>query len=396
MMRKTILILSLLALTGWVQMSVKAQDTLVRMKSNATEVDIQLQWTPTTAVVKVNGVTIPHNTRATILVNNDSTVFITTDDGAQLTRLYCENNQLTELDVSNNTALQLLYCYFNQLTELDVSNNTALRDLYCYVNQLTELDVSNNTALEWLSCYNNQLTELDVSNNTVLQELVCYFNQLTELDVSNNTALQLLHCYNNQLTELDVSNNTVLQELSCSYNQLTELDVSNNTALTYLYAQGQQIEVPILSGATTFSNPVFYKTPAGEQSVQIETVGYAYNAAVPITKDTMSFTTNLPAGIQYGNAFGGSITFVAGTSIAETETNTINLYPNPAQSTLYIMSAEEVEQVSVYDISGRTVGAYGIRPYSTSIDISNLANGIYLVKVKTAAGETVKKLTVNN
>jgi len=321
-----------------------------------------------------------------------------------LQTLSCYDNQLTELDVSNNTALQYLYCYYNQLTELDVSNNTALQYLYCYSNQLTELDVSNNTVLQTLSCYSNQLTELDVTNNTALQYLYCYSNQLTELDVSNNTALQYLQCYSNQLTELDVSNNTALQGLYCTNNQLTELDVSNNTTLTQLYAHAQQIEVPVLSGATTFSNPVFYKTSAGEQSVQIETVEYAYNAAVPITKDTMSFTTNLPAGV-YGTAFGGTITFVAGTSIAETETNTINLYPNPAQSTLYIMSAEAVEQVSVYDISGRMLTSTviatseAIPPLKggqgdvvTNIDINHLANGIYLVKVRTEQGETVKKI----
>ena len=33
-----------------------------------------------------------------------------------------------------------------------MSNNTALTDLRCYYNQLTSLDVSNNTALEYLDC----------------------------------------------------------------------------------------------------------------------------------------------------------------------------------------------------------------------------------------------------
>ena len=83
------------------------------------------------------------------------------------------------------------------------------------------------------------------------------------------------------------------------------------------------------------------------------------------------------------------------TSIVETQgiASSIQVYPNPAQSTLYIISSEAVEQVSVYDISGKTVGAYSIRPNpNPSIDISGLANGIYLVKVKTAAGETVKKI----
>ena len=46
------------------------------------------------------------------------------------------------------TALEVLYCWGNQLTSLDVSNNTALTELDCSENQLTSLDVSNNTALQ--------------------------------------------------------------------------------------------------------------------------------------------------------------------------------------------------------------------------------------------------------
>ena len=90
-----------------------------------------------------------------------------------LTTLYCDNNQLTELDVSANTALTSLLCYSNQLTELDVKANTALMDLECYLNRLTTLDVSANTALKFLSCQSNQLTELDVSAITKLLELHC-------------------------------------------------------------------------------------------------------------------------------------------------------------------------------------------------------------------------------
>ena len=43
-----------------------------------------------------------------------------------LTSLNCANNQLPELDISQNTALTYLNCYYNQMTELDVSQNTAL------------------------------------------------------------------------------------------------------------------------------------------------------------------------------------------------------------------------------------------------------------------------------
>ena len=79
-------------------------------------------------------------------------------------------------------------------------------------------------------------------------------------------------------------------------------------------------------------------------------------------------------------------------SIAETQTSTINIYPNPAQNTLYIQSSETIEQVSVYDISGRML----LQTNSQSIDISHLANGIYIIKVKTAQGETVRKIMIND
>ncbi len=55
------------------------------------------------------------------------------------------------------------------------------------------------TSLQSLSCANNQLTSIDVSQNTALKGLDCSFNQLTSLDVSNNTALTELDCYMNQI-----------------------------------------------------------------------------------------------------------------------------------------------------------------------------------------------------
>ncbi|MDR1183009.1 MAG: leucine-rich repeat domain-containing protein [Bacteroidales bacterium] len=100
-----------------------------------------------------------------------------------LTKLFCSDNQLTSLDMSNNTALEYLDCTNNQLTSLDISKNTALRDLYCSNNQLTNLDVSANTSLASLHCNNNQLTGLDISNNMALRDLYCYNNAIPLVDI---------------------------------------------------------------------------------------------------------------------------------------------------------------------------------------------------------------------
>lgn len=122
----------------------------------------------------------------------------------------CNGNisDMTGLEAFVN--LDTLWCACNNLTSLDVSNNTLLTSLICANNKLTSLDVSNNTLLTFLSCGENQLTSLDVSYNTALIGLFCYQNQLTSLDVSNNTALTVLRCSSNQLTSLDISNNILI------------------------------------------------------------------------------------------------------------------------------------------------------------------------------------------
>jgi Leucine-rich repeat (LRR) protein len=105
------------------------------------------------------------NLVSTLYVSYDSISDLTgIEDFTSLTRLFCHGNQLTSLDVSNNTALYFLYCYYNQLTSLDVSGAIALYYLVCDDNQLTSLDVSNNTNLTGLWCLDNQLTSLDLRN----------------------------------------------------------------------------------------------------------------------------------------------------------------------------------------------------------------------------------------
>jgi len=137
----------------------------------------------------------------------------------EVTLLYCSYDQLTDLDVSKNTALAYLSCSSNQLTMLDIGDNPALVYLFCEHNQLMTLDASGNPALTQLDCSSNQLATLDVSRNFALSFLVCNSNRLTTLDASNH-ALAYLSCSSNQLTALDVSNNPILGSVECSYNQL--------------------------------------------------------------------------------------------------------------------------------------------------------------------------------
>ena len=119
----------------------------------------------------------------TLEVSDKSITDLTGIEGFNsLIELYCYDNQLTSLDVSNNTFLEQLYCSDNNLTSLDVTNNPTLIDFYCYDNELTSLDVSNNALLIVFNCAYNQLTSLDVRNGN--NSNITYFDSETNPDLT--------------------------------------------------------------------------------------------------------------------------------------------------------------------------------------------------------------------
>ena len=74
--------------------------------------------------------------------------------------------------------------------------------------------------------------------------------------------------------------------------------------------------------------------------------------------------------------------------IEEANDSRIALYPNPTTSILNI-AANGVKEVSVLDINGRTVMT---EQNVNSIDMSELANGVYFVRVITNDGVATEKI----
>jgi len=74
------------------------------------------------------------------------------------------------------------------------------------------------------------------------------------------------------------------------------------------------------------------------------------------------------------------------------------LYPNPATNELRMESGElRIKNVEIFDVFGRPVGAYGIRPNVENeivLDISHLHPGIYFILVQTKDGVVNSKFVV--
>jgi len=111
------------------------------------------------------------------------------------------------------------------------------------------------------------------------------------------------------------------------------------------------------------------------------------------------YAITLTAEDEYGNV--GSCTFtltvesVLGVDDYTLE-NGVVLYPNPANHTVNIANATSIqlEKAAIYDINGRLVQNIDLSDMATeqSVDVSNLASGVYMVQIFGTEGQTVKRL----
>ena len=346
------------------------------------------------------------------------TITALTED-CRFTYFNCSYCQITNLDISNCTALTYLDCFKNQLTNLNLSNNTALTKLFCDFNDyLGNLDLSNNTALTSLGCSKNNLENLDLSNHAVLTDLSCGINHLTNLDLSNNTALTYLNCSSNHLTNLDLSNNTALTKLDCYNNHLTNLDLSNNTTLTDLDCDKNHIPLSCLYlipeifqynkylgtqtlisqtvniGDTLFSEQALFdgiftnyavtqnNIPVSESEYEIIEGKLIFNTAgnyiVTMTNAAIISAPNFPAKAIV------EVTVLNEFFIKENNKSNIQIYPNPTNGQLTIRNEElgiTNYNIEIFDITNRKIFTKTITDIEQIIDISHLQSGIYFLKI---------------
>lgn len=161
----------------------------------------------------------------------------------KLKTLICRNNKIETLNLENNAALEKLEFTNNRVKNIDLSKNTNLIELVCENNNLESLDLINNTKLKILNFKLNGIKNPDLSSNLELSELNCQQNSnLGKLDLSSNKKLTKLDCFFCGLTELKLADNNELKELKCNGNQLTELDLSTSPKLTYVKCQANKLK----------------------------------------------------------------------------------------------------------------------------------------------------------
>lgn len=320
--------------------------------------------------------------------------------------LYCSNNQITSIDISQNSNLEHFGCSYNSLNELDVSQNLNLRFLGFSFNQVTDIDLSMNVLLEGLGCRDNKLTELDVTQNTALWNLNCQGNQLTELDVSQNPDLFVLYCHFNQLNSLDVSANPALSTLVCGVNNLTSLDLTQNPSIFYLFCGSNKIKELDL---TQNDNLGVFSCRSMETLTHLD-LRNGNNAYIGTmwADETPNLRCILVDDDDYANAQDCNYSidgwckdvndlFIEDMSdcvlgIGQNLATNISVFPNPVGNILNIQTEIDgnIKLVQVYDHLGRLLLNESI--ITDQIDLSILDSGIFFLKVIINEGVYTSKL----
>lgn len=198
----------------------------------------------------ISNLNLSNNTLLTKLdCHNNVLTELNVKEFKNLEYLSCFSNNLKELNVTFNTKLTTLYCHDNQITEINLTNNKELRELVCGNNNIEDINLTNNIALSTLNISHNKLSEIDLTHNVNLNLLVCESCNLGNLDISQLDKLGRLVCGNNNIKELDLTNQINLTTLECPNNNLTSLDVSNCNKISGLECENNRIEKLNLSNA---------------------------------------------------------------------------------------------------------------------------------------------------
>ncbi len=206
-----------------------------------------------------------------VLILNVRWSYISSVAGIQsfvnLTYLYCENNQLTSLDVSALVNLRGLFCSSNQLTSIDLSNTNMLDVFMCDDNNLTSLIIKNTNQKNYFFDFSKNINmQYICANERQLQDVQNLINEYGYTNCHVNTYCSFvsggdyytiqgnikLDNNNNGCDVTDINYTNL--KFSISNGVISESQISNqNGGYTIPVPSGKYTITPVLENSNYFA-----------------------------------------------------------------------------------------------------------------------------------------------
>lgn len=189
---------------------------------------------------------------------------------------------------------------------------------------------------------------------------------------------------------LSTGNYYVTQTISGCESPRLSVSVTVNVVGAPTGASTQTISVPVASDATiedivvTGSNIIWYPTAADALAGT-----NALAAGTQLINGSVYYATQTVGGCTSTSSLAVTITVTLG--VKDFALNSLKLYPNPVTDVLTIENGQAISGVEIYNIAGQKVMVKAVNAITTTIDMSGLAGGAYLIKVTSDdAVKTVK------
>ncbi len=240
---------------------------------------------------------------------------------------------------------------------------------------------------------NGQVLNSDIENVTTLNVVNKGIEDLT--GIGGFTSLENLNVSRNFLSTLDVSNNIHLKILHSSNDSspnmtIESLDLSNNINLELFYADDLYFleNLNLKNG----NNAIL--------TVELScTLDLGDPCFLPLTcvtvDDEVAATNNEPPYDTWYIAADFIYSEDCTLGIFSQEEKAFSIHPNPAKNELFLSSENTAVnlKVKIFNIEGKLLGTQNLElEKETSIDVTNLKNGIYFLNIEDEKGKMeVKK-----
>jgi Leucine-rich repeat (LRR) protein len=348
-----------------------------------------------------------------------------------------KGNELTNIDLSNNTQLVKLIISNNKLDRLDISNNTLLEEFDALNNELTCIKVWNvNFATNsWtdfvdpnvtfsLDCGDVWTVEVDEKTETILLT-IAGLDKNNDGEITLNEAAEFIG-------ELDLSSQQ-LEDIKGlqAFSGITKLNLSNNDIKDLSELTGKKII--LINKSTGKKREVEAKT-SGLQTLIVSnnsfetlnledltslkeidvsnnpnlvTLSIKNGANENITNFDATNTPNLTC-ILVDDKNAAYLTtwtkdeksnFVADLEECRTQAlstddflqKDVNVFPNPVSNFLTIESIKEFDFIEIYNTIGKRI----LKTTERKIDFSSFTSGIYLLRIISDNKVLTKKVIKN-
>jgi len=172
-------------------------------------------------------------------------------------------------------------------------------------------------------------------------------------------------------------------------------DISNQTHLHFDYyapagdagVNGHEFKF-IIIGDGQGEKDYFFKTSGGDAVIEFDQwvsidIPLSHYEALGFTKDKflqykLGSTSDLNTKVVYFD----NIYFYNDANLGLDSSNafSMSLYPSPAKNELKISAENKIDTASIYNILGRKVKSFSVNAKTSSLDVSSLSTGIYILK----------------